>query len=50
MAVVDEDGYFFYRGRNDDVISSSGYRIGPAEVEAAVMKPFSGGSGGSRQA
>ncbi len=38
MAMVDEDGYFFYRGRNDDVISSSGYRIGPAEVEAAVMK------------
>lgn len=38
MAVVDNDGYFFYMGRNDDVISSSGYRIGPAEVEAAVMK------------
>src|SRR4030042_1221009 len=38
MAMVDKDGYFFYRGRNDDVISSSGYRIGPAEVEAAVMK------------
>ncbi len=38
MAVVDEEGYFFYRGRNDDIISSSGYRIGPAEVEAAVMK------------
>lgn len=38
MAVVDNDGYFFYMGRNDDVISSSGYRIGPAEVEGAVMK------------
>lgn len=38
MAAVDSDGYFFYMGRNDDVISSSGYRIGPAEVEAAVMK------------
>ena len=38
MAAIDEEGYFFYRGRNDDVISSSGYRIGPAEVEAAVMK------------
>lgn len=38
MAVVDKDGYFFYRGRNDDVIKSSGYRIGPAEVEAAVAK------------
>jgi acetyl-CoA synthetase len=38
MARVDKDGYFFYMGRNDDVISSSGYRIGPAEVEAAIMK------------
>ncbi len=38
LAVKDSDGYFFYRGRNDDVISSAGYRIGPAEVEAAVMK------------
>lgn len=38
LAVMDNDGYFFYRGRNDDVISSGGYRIGPAEVESAVMK------------
>lgn len=38
MAMVDNSGYFYYRGRNDDVISSSGYRIGPAEVEGAVMK------------
>jgi acetyl-CoA synthetase len=38
LAALDEDGYFFYKGRNDDVISSAGYRIGPAEVESAVMK------------
>jgi len=38
MALMDKDDYFFYMGRNDDVISSSGYRIGPAEVEGAVMK------------
>jgi len=38
LAAMDGDGYFFYKGRDDDVISSGGYRIGPAEVEAAVMK------------
>lgn len=38
LAAIDSDGYFFYKGRNDDVISSAGYRIGPAEVEAAIMK------------
>lgn len=38
QAAVDEDGYFFYKGRSDDVISSAGYRIGPAEVESALMK------------
>jgi len=35
---MDEDGYFFYRGRSDDVISSASYRIDPAEVEAVIMK------------
>ena len=34
---MDEDGYYWYVGRNDDVIKSSGYRIGPFEVESAVM-------------
>ena len=34
----DEDGYFFYVGRVDDVIKSSGYRIGPFEVENAIME------------
>jgi acetyl-CoA synthetase len=33
----DEDGYLFFEGRNDDIIASSGYRIGPAEVEAALL-------------
>ena len=34
---ADEDGYLFFDGRNDDIIASSGYRIGPTEVEAALM-------------
>jgi acyl-coenzyme A synthetase/AMP-(fatty) acid ligase len=33
---VDDDGYLWFRGRADDVIVSSGYRIGPTEVEAAL--------------
>ncbi|MCQ2350465.1 MAG: AMP-binding protein [Paludibacteraceae bacterium] len=33
----DEDGYFWFVGRNDDVIKSSGYRIGPFEVESALV-------------
>lgn len=37
-ARVDEDGYFWYEGRNDDIIISSGYTIGPFEVEEALMK------------
>lgn len=31
-------GYFRYQGRNDDLIKSSGYRIGPAEVEDALVR------------
>ncbi len=34
----DEDGYFWYVGRVDDVIKSSGYRIGPFEVESVLME------------
>ena len=34
----DEDGYLFYEGRADDVINSAGYRIGPMEVEHALME------------
>ncbi|MDR1775842.1 MAG: AMP-binding protein [Actinomycetes bacterium] len=37
-AWVDEDGYYWYVGRNDDVIKSSGYRIGPTEVESVLIK------------
>jgi acetyl-CoA synthetase len=33
----DEDGYFWFVGRDDDVIKSSGYRIGPFEVESAFV-------------
>jgi acetyl-CoA synthetase len=33
----DEDGYLFFEGRNDDIILSSGYRIGPFEVESALL-------------
>lgn len=38
MAWFDEDGYFWFVGRSDDVIKSSGYRIGPFEVESALME------------
>lgn len=34
----DEDGYFWFVGRSDDVIKSSGYRIGPFEVESALIE------------
>ncbi len=34
----DEDGYFYYVGRVDDVIKSSGYRIGPFEIESVIME------------
>lgn len=35
---MDEEGYFFFRGRNDDVILYAGYRIGPAEVENCLLQ------------
>jgi acetyl-CoA synthetase len=38
MAWRDEDGYYWFVGRADDVIKSSGYRIGPFEVESALME------------
>jgi len=37
LASQDEDGYFFFEGRADDIIISSGYRIGPFEVEDALV-------------
>jgi acetyl-CoA synthetase len=38
MAWCDEDGYFWYVGRTDDLIKSSGYRIGPFEIESVLME------------
>lgn len=38
MAWKDEDGYFWFVGRADDLIKSSGYRIGPFEVESALIE------------
>ena len=38
MAWRDEDGYYWFVGRSDDVIKSSGYRIGPFEGESALME------------
>ena len=34
----DEDGYYWYVGRTDDIIKSSGYRIGPFEIESVIME------------
>src|SRR5690625_1867895 len=38
QASMDEDGYFWFEGRSDDIIISSGYTIGPFEVEDALVK------------
>jgi acetyl-CoA synthetase len=38
LARKDEQGYFWYVGRKDDLISSAGYRIGPAEIEDCLIK------------
>ncbi|HWQ58832.1 MAG TPA: AMP-binding protein, partial [Clostridia bacterium] len=38
LAWRDEDGYYWYVGRRDDVIKSSGYRIGPFEIENVIME------------
>jgi acetyl-CoA synthetase len=37
QGMCDEDGYFFFVGRDDDVISSAGYRIGPGEIEDCLV-------------
>ena len=37
-AKMDEDGYFWFEGRGDDIIVSSGYTIGPFEVEDALLQ------------
>lgn len=38
LARKDEEGYFWYVGRKDDLITSAGYRIGPAEIEDCLLK------------
>ena len=38
VAWMDEDGHYWYVGRNDDVIKSSGYRIGPFEIESVLLE------------
>jgi acetyl-CoA synthetase len=38
LARRDRDGYFWFEGRSDDIIKSSGYRIGPFEIESAILK------------
>ena len=37
LAVRDADGYFWYKGRSDDLIKSSGFRIGPTEIEECLI-------------
>jgi acetyl-CoA synthetase len=38
LASMDEDGYFWYQGRADDMFKAAGYRIGPSEVENCLVK------------
>ncbi len=38
LGMCDEDGYFWFQGRADDVITSGGYRIGPSEIEDALAR------------
>ncbi|MBS0537220.1 MAG: AMP-binding protein [Proteobacteria bacterium] len=38
LGKMDEDGYLFFKSRDDDVITSGGYRIGPGEIEECLMK------------
>jgi acetyl-CoA synthetase len=37
-ASIDADGYIWYQARNDDVITSAGYRIGPGEIEDCLLR------------
>lgn len=38
MAMMDEEGYLFYQGRTDDVFKTSGYRVGPGEIENCLVR------------
>ena len=44
--VRDDDGYIWYKGREDDLISSGGYRIGPTDIEDCLMKHRGRADGG----
>lgn len=41
LALKDDDGYIWFKGRSDDLITSSGYRIGPSEIEDCLTKHHS---------
>lgn len=38
LAAQDEDGYFWFQGRDDDIISSGAYRIGPSDIEDCILR------------
>jgi acetyl-CoA synthetase len=38
LGICDEDGYFWFKGRADDVITTLGYRVGPGEIEDSLLK------------
>jgi acetyl-CoA synthetase len=38
MGYADDEGYVYFQGRGDDVIKTSGYRVGPAEIEAKIIE------------
>jgi acetyl-CoA synthetase len=38
LGYVDEDGYYWLKSRDDDIIITSGYRVGPGEVESAILE------------
>jgi acetyl-CoA synthetase len=38
LAIKDDEGYFWFKGRKDDVITSGGYRIGPEEIEKCILR------------
>ena len=37
FAYIDDEGYFYFKGREDDIINTSGYRVGPSEVEDCIL-------------
>ena len=45
LAEIDEDGYFWFIGRADDIIKTAGHMVGPFEVESALMEHPGGGRG-----